>query len=177
MSETLPPELAGSAELLQELIEGADSSEVLQNEDGEEQESGRVTLREALANPEQSKDALRNERAGDLPDLTSVIDEGTEALAEVIREVVEQAEGPLEQRWPDDPPDDKSVETKRLGVDIDGILAGVSIRDGLVAAITGVVRDAMQEGADTEAEQVAGEIAERVDDADAEIVASVEPLP
>ncbi|UBF23447.1 portal protein [Halorubrum tailed virus 28] len=132
-----------------------------------------ISLETALQNPDAAKDALRNERDGDLPDLTHVVDKGTEALGEVIREVADQAEPELDQRWPDDPPDDKRApETKRLGVDIDGILDRVSIRDGLVSAITGVVGEAMREGADTEADKVAEEIAERVDDADAEIIAS-----
>ena len=131
-------------------------------------------LKTMLESPETYlKEPLRNERSGELPNLTGIVERGSEALRDVLLESFDQLEPALENRWPEDGErKDVRPETKGLVVDFDAILDGISLRDGLTAAISGVVADAMQEGAEAEATQVAKEIAERIGDEEAEIMAA-----
>jgi len=130
-------------------------------------------LKTMLESPDKYlKEPLRNERAGELPDLTGIVDRGADALREVLLQSFDQLQPELEQRWPEDGEKLTTPETKSLVVDFDSILDGVSLRDGLTAAISGVVADAMQEGADSEASQIADEIAEQIGDSEAEIMAA-----
>jgi len=135
----------------------------------EHTKDGSVDLKAALQSPEVANDALRNERAGELPDLTSIVDAGAAELGKVIAGAYDDLERELEQRWPED---GEKAATKDLAINFDSILDGVDLTSGLTQAITKTITEAMEEGADTEVNQIEDEIKERLGEEEAELVAA-----
>ena len=145
----------------------------LETESDNDKSHGSASLKTMLESPDTYlKEPLRNERSGELPNLTGIVERGSEALRDVLLQSFDQLEPALENRWPEDGEKLTVPETKSLVIDFDSIVDQLDISDEMTAALAQSIQEAMQEGADAEAGRLVSELEDRLPDPEAQFMAA-----
>lgn len=106
------------------------------------------------------KEALRNER-GDFPNLKGDIDNMTEELGMELEDVMKEVEDSVSEMFPEEDTEERNFN--KMGAITSTILDKVNVKDVLLPVVLDNVKNAMQKGADFEADNVEDQINEEMD--------------